>query len=51
MNSLNWQLAILRAEAEGFNGLARALRSLYLQEYPIAVPPAPKDESQRDGAS
>lgn len=41
MNSLNWQLAIIRAENDGFWHFASALRSLYLREHPITVPALP----------
>lgn len=39
MTSLDYQLAILRAEASGFVHFAAALRALYLRDYPIKAYP------------
>lgn len=38
MTPLDYQLAIIRAEKDGFWAFANALRQLYLRDYPIKVP-------------
>lgn len=40
MSALDFQLAIIRAEASGFFAFAQALRTLYAREHPIRTTPA-----------
>lgn len=39
-SSLDYQLAILNAQKEGFYGFAAALTVMYLREHPIRTTPA-----------